>query len=137
MTDKVVGDDVAVATHSAPVETQQTPAPTREEGTLRKIDDGELNPPTGAASSTTISIDQFEKLLGTVNGLASEGEHEDAMRLMGLLVSTMNKYGSPIMTPPPSQANFGARGPKAKLHRYAGSVLEVCLGFGNPVPFEF
>ena len=50
MTDKVVGDDVAGATHSSPVETQQPPAPTREDGTLRRIDDGELNPPTGGIS---------------------------------------------------------------------------------------
>ena len=89
MTDKVVGDDVAAATHSAPVETQQPPAPTREDGTLRTIDDGELNHPTGAASSTTISTDQLAQLLSTVNGLASEGEHEQAVKLMELLVSTV------------------------------------------------
>ena len=73
MTDKVSGNDVAGATHSSTVETQQPPAPTREDGTLRPLNDGELNPPTGATSSTTISPDQFKQLLSAVKELVSEG----------------------------------------------------------------
>jgi hypothetical protein len=110
MTDKVGENDVAGATHSSTVETQQPPAPTREDGTLRTPNDGELNPPTGATSSTTISPDQFKQLLSTVQELVSGGTKEQAMELMGSLLSTVNNDGSTIMTPPPSQANSGARG---------------------------
>ena len=69
MTDKVSDNDVARATHSPTVETQQPPAPTRGDGTLRTRNDGELNPPTGATSSTTISSDQLKQLLSTVTEL--------------------------------------------------------------------
>ena len=115
MTDKVSDDDVARATHSPTVETQQPPAPTREDGTLRIRNDGELNPPTGANSPTTISPDQFKQLLSTVTELVSEGMKEKAMERMGSLLSTMNNDGSTIMTPPPSQPNSGARGHYAYL----------------------
>ena len=110
MTDKVGENDVAGATHSSTVETQQPPAPTREDGTLGTTDDGELNPPTGATSSTTISPDQFKQLLSTVTELVSEEMKEEAMGRMESLLSTVNNDGSTIMTPPPSQANSGARG---------------------------
>ena len=110
MTDKVSENDVAGATHSSTVETQQPPAPTREDGTLRTPNDGELNPPTGATSSTAISPDQFKQLLSTFKELVSEGTKEQAMELMGSLLSTVNNDGSTIMTPPPSQPNSGARG---------------------------
>ena len=62
MTDKVSEGDVADATRSHKVETKQTLAPTLEDGTLRTADDGEPNPPTGAALSTTISpVPTFEE----------------------------------------------------------------------------
>ena len=80
MTDKVSENDVAGATHSSTVETQQPPAPTREDGTLRILNDGELNPPTGANSPTTISPDQFKQLLSTVTELVSEGMKEKAIQ---------------------------------------------------------
>ena len=134
MTDKVVGDDVAGATHSSPVETQQPPAPTREDGTLRTIDDGELNPPTGATSSTTISPDQLAQLLGAVNGLASEGMHEQAMKLMESLLSTGNNDGSTIMTPPPSQANSGARGVRVGIEP-TKPAFRTCRGL-RPAPLK-
>ena len=73
MTDKVSDNDVARATHSPTVETQQPPAPTRGDGTLRTRNDGELNPPTGATSSTTISSNQLKQLLSTVTGSAKYG----------------------------------------------------------------
>ena len=101
---------MAGATHSSTVETQQPPAPTREDGTLRTPNDGELNPPTGATSSTTISPDQFKQLLSTVTELVSEEMKEEAMGRMESLLSTMNNDGSMIMTPPPSQPSSGARG---------------------------
>ena len=110
MTDKVSDNDVARATHSPIVETQQPPAPTRENVTLRTPDDGESNPPTGATSSTTISPDQFKQLLSTVTELVSEGMKEKAMERMGSLLSTMNNDGSTIMTPPPSTQFWRERG---------------------------
>ena len=106
MTDKVGENDVAGATHSSTVETQQPPAPTREDGTLRTPNDGELNPPTGATSPTTISPDQFKQLLSTVKELFSGGTKEQAMELMGSLLSTVNNDGSTIMTPPPISSQF-------------------------------
>ena len=110
MTDKVSEGDVADATRSHEVETKQTLAPTLEDGTLRTADDGEPNPPTGAASSITISSEQFDRVMSAVKRMNDEGMQEQAMELMESLLSTVNNDGSTIMTPPPSQANSGARG---------------------------
>ena len=54
---------MADATRSHEVETKQTLAPTLEDGTLGTADDGEPNPPTGAASSITISSEQFDRVM--------------------------------------------------------------------------
>ena len=62
MTDKVSEDDVADATRPSDVKTERTLAPTRKDGALHTTDDGEPNPPTGAALSTTISpVPTFEE----------------------------------------------------------------------------
>jgi hypothetical protein len=110
MTDKVSEGDVADATRSHEVETKQTLAPTLEDGTLRTADDGEPNPPTGAASSITISSEQFDRVMSAVKRMNAEGMQKQARELMDSFLSTMNNDVSTIMTPPPSQVNSGARG---------------------------
>ena len=110
MTDKVSEGDVADATRSHEVETKQTLAPTLEDGTLRTADDGEPNPPTGAASSITISSEQFDRMMSAVKRMNAEGMQKQARELMDTFLSTVNNDVSTIMTPPPSQANSGARG---------------------------
>ena len=110
MTDKVSEGDVADATRSHKVETKQTLAPTLEDGTLRTADDGEPNPPTGAASSITISSEQFDRMMSAVKRMNAEGMQKQARELMDTFLSTVNNDVSTIMTPPPSQVNSGARG---------------------------
>ena len=110
MTDKVSEDDVADATRPSDVKTERTLAPTRKDGALHTTDDGEPNPPTGAALSRTIAPDQFNRVMSAVKRMNDEGMQEQAMELMESLLSTVNNDGSTIMTPPPSQANSGARG---------------------------
>ena len=119
MTDKVSEGDVADATRSHEVETKQTLAPTLEDGTLRTADDGEPNPPTGAASSITISSEQFDRVMSAVKRMTAEGMQKQARELMDSFLSTMNNDVSTIMTPPPSQVNSDARrvmGPEEGCH---------------------
>ena len=111
MTDKVSEGDVADATRSHEVETKQTLAPTLEDGTLQTADDGEPNPPTGAASSITISPEQFDRVMSAVKRMNAEGMQKQARELMDTFLSAVNNDVSTIMTPPPSRANSGARGP--------------------------
>ena len=73
-------------------------APTREEGTLHTTDVGEPNPPTGAASSKTITPGQLNHMLSAVKRINDEGFQEQAIELMGSFISTVNNEVSPIMT---------------------------------------
>ena len=100
MTDKVSEGDVADATRSHEVETKQTLALTLGDGTLQTADDGEPNPPTGAASSITISPEQFDRVMSAVKRMNAEGMHKQAMELMDSFLLTVNNDVSTIMTPP-------------------------------------
>ena len=131
---------MADATRSHEVETKkQTLAPTLEDGTLQTADDGEPNPPTGAASSITISSEQFDRVMSAVKRMNAEGMQKQARELMDTFLSTVNNDVSTIMTPPPSQVNSGARGGIGEIVEsrrwvHAHSRLEV-LGVDERIFF--
>lgn len=125
---------MADATRSSEVETKQTLAPTLEDGTLQTADDGEPNPPTGAALSRTIAPDQFNRVMSAVKRMNAEGMQKQAMELMDSFLLTVNNDVSTIMTPPPSQANSGARGVRVGIEP-TKPAFRTCRGL-RPAPLK-
>ena len=116
---------MADATRSHEVETKQTLAPTLEDGTLRTADDGEPNPPTGAASSITISSEQFDRVMSAVKRMNAEGMQKQARELF---FSSRCRWFSPIPAWKPGTLTLTHR-PQDVYFSSVGSLprLYICL----------